>query len=140
MARDGLFFRKVAEIGENSRAPAMAIVLQAIWTGILALSGSYDRILSYVIAMNFLFFGLSAAALLVQRRKEAAAGRANPAFLAAWRPMAAVGFIIASVIIVGCSFWAYPVDSLVGYGIMALGIPPYLFWSRRASKETASAS
>jgi APA family basic amino acid/polyamine antiporter len=140
MARDGLFFRKVAEIGENSRAPAMAIVLQAIWTGILALSGSYDRILSYVIAMNFLFFGLSAAALLVQRRREQAAGRVNPAYAAAWRPFAAVGFIIASVIIVGCSFWAYPVDSLVGYGIMALGIPPYLFWSRRASKETASAS
>ena len=55
---------------ETSRAPAIAIVLQAAWTGVLALSGSYEQILSYVIAMNFLFFGLSASCLFVLRRRE----------------------------------------------------------------------
>ncbi|HUO11301.1 MAG TPA: amino acid permease, partial [Caulobacteraceae bacterium] len=57
MARDGLFFRQAAAIGATSRAPGVAIVLQAAWTSLLALSGSYEQILSYVIAMNFLFFG-----------------------------------------------------------------------------------
>ena len=77
MARDGLFFRGAAAIGETSRVPAVAIVLQAIWTGVLALSGSYEQILSYVIAMNFLFFGLSASCLFTLRRRERIAGECD---------------------------------------------------------------
>ena len=47
-------------------------------------------------------------------------------------------FVLACVIIVGFSFWAYPVNSLVGYGILALGVPPYLYW-RAQSRRTAAA-
>lgn len=133
MARDGLFFRGIAQVGETSRAPAAAIVLQAIWAGVLALSGSYSQILSYVIAMNFLFFALSASCVFVLRRRDAGIAHTHASALHPW----STGLFIASCIaIVGFSFWAYPLDSLKGYGIMALGILPYLFWRRRNRRAT----
>ena len=138
MARDGLFFRRVAEIGAASRAPVAAIVLQAGWTAVLALSGSYEQILSYVIAMNFLFFGVSASCLFVLRRRETAAGKALTAagYRAHWHPVTTGLFILACAVIVGFSFWAYPVNSLIGYAIMLLGVPAYLYWARQKPSET----
>ena len=139
MARDGLFFQSVARISEGSRAPSTAIILQAVWTGILALSGAYERILSYVIAMNFFFFALSASALFVLRKKGGKAEEKNGGgYASAFHPWTTGLFILASLTIVGCSFWAYPFDSLVGYGIMALGLPPYFYW--RAKSRAAQAA
>ena len=139
MARDGLFFRRAAAVGETSRVPAVAIVLQAVWTSVLALSGSYEQILSYVIAMNFLFFGLSASCLFVLRRRERAAGTGAEAegYRAHWHPWTTGLFILACVVIVGFSFWAYPINSLIGYAILLLGVPPYLYWRRQRSPESS---
>jgi APA family basic amino acid/polyamine antiporter len=134
MARDGLFFRKVAEVSEGGRAPVVAIVLQAAWTMALALTGSYEQILSYVIAMNFLFFGLSASALFILRRRDQDdVGHAG--FRAFGHPWTTGLFILACVLVVASSFWAYPVNSLIGYGLMLAGAPAYLFWRRRALAE-----
>jgi APA family basic amino acid/polyamine antiporter len=108
----------------------------AAWTGVLALSGRYDQILSYVVSMNFLFFGLSASCLFTLRRRERrAAATTRPAFVAPWHPWSTGAFIAASAAIVGFSFWAYPVNSLIGYAILLLGAPPYLYWRRQGSPE-----
>jgi APA family basic amino acid/polyamine antiporter len=131
MARDGLFFRGLAKVGETSRVPAAAIVVQAAWVGVLALSGTYSQILSYVIAMNYLFFALGASCLFVLRRRDAGSRHLHASALHPWSTAL---FIAASLAIVGFSFWAYPLDSLVGYGIMVLGIPPYLFWRSRNAR------
>jgi APA family basic amino acid/polyamine antiporter len=139
MARDGLFFRGVGEVSARTRAPALAILLQAIWTGVLALSGKYEQILSYVIAMNFLFFGLSASAIFVLRARERRSGIAAPAgFRAPGHPWTTGAFIVACILVICATFWSYPVDSLIGYGLMGLGIPPYLYW-RRAGRRAAGA-
>jgi basic amino acid/polyamine antiporter, APA family len=130
MANDGLFFRSVARISEGSRAPVIAIVLQAVWTSLLALSGSYEQILSYVIAMNFLFFGLSASCLFVLRRRSDD-GQTHLGFRAPLHPVTTGLFIAACVLIIVASFWAYPVNSLIGYAIMLGGAPFYLMWRRR---------
>jgi len=138
MARDGLFFRQVARVGDNSRVPVISIVLQAVWTGFLALSGSYEQILSYVTSMNFLFFGLSASCLFVLRRRDRAAGRKMDGYLAPFHPWSTGAFVLACAVIVGVSFWAYPVNSLVGYGIMLLGVPPYLYWRSQTPRDPTS--
>ena len=140
MARDGLFFRQVGDVARASRAPVIAIVLQAAWTGVLALSGSYEQILSYVIAMNFLFFGLSASCLFVFRRRERAAGSTMDAegFRAPWHPWTTGAFILACVLVVASSFWAYPVNSVIGYAIMLAGVPPYLYWRRQAATRPSA--
>jgi APA family basic amino acid/polyamine antiporter len=138
MARDGLFFRQVAEVAERSRAPVIAILLQAAWTAVLALSGSYEQILSYVTAMNFLFFGLTASCLFVLRsREKRGAVPAPPGFRTPLHPLTTGLFVLACAMVVGVSLWAFPINSLVGYGILLLGVPPYLFWRNRSLKKLA---
>jgi APA family basic amino acid/polyamine antiporter len=140
MARDGLFFRSVARVSPGTRAPAVATLVVAAWTGVLALSGRYDQILSYVVSMNFLFFGLSASCLFTLRwRDRRAAALTRPAFEAPWHPWTTGAFILASAAIVAFSFWAYPVNSLVGYAILLLGVPPYLYWRRQGSPPAVAA-
>jgi APA family basic amino acid/polyamine antiporter len=128
MARDGLFFRSMAILGETSRVPVAAIVLLGVWTAALALSGSYEQILSYDVATNFLFFGLSASCLFVLRRRDPQGG----AMRAPLHPWSTAVFVLACACIVAVSVWNFPVNSLVGYAIMMLGIPPFLYWRRRA--------
>jgi basic amino acid/polyamine antiporter, APA family len=70
MADDGLFFRGVASVNARTHVPVVAIVLQSIWTAVVALSGRYDQILNYVVSMDFLFFGLTATCIFVLRRRE----------------------------------------------------------------------
>jgi APA family basic amino acid/polyamine antiporter len=135
MARDGLFFRAAANVGSRSRAPSAAIVLVAVWTGVLALSGSYESILSYVTAMNFLFFGLTAAGLFVLRARDRDAG----AFRTPLHPLTTGLFVAACVVVVLSAVWSFPIDSLKGYAIMAAGVPLYLWWRRGDRSRLASA-
>ena len=73
MARDGLFFRSVAKVTEHTHVPVVAIILQSVWTVVVALSGRYEQILNYVVSMDFLFFGLTGASCLFF-----AAGKGGP--------------------------------------------------------------
>lgn len=140
MAKDGLFFSRVGAVAQSSRAPVLAIVLQALWTAVLALSGSYEQILSYVIAMNFLFFGLVASSLFIIRSQDRRAGVRSEGFRTPGHPWTTMAFVTACALVVASSFWAYPVNSLIGYGILLLGVPPYLFWRARGRKETRAQS
>jgi APA family basic amino acid/polyamine antiporter len=128
LAKDGLFFRLAATVSEKRRAPAAAIVMMAAWTGVLALTGAYDRILSYVVSMNFLFFGVSASTLFDLRAK----GVGGDGFRALLHPWSTGLFILACGVTVASAFWSFPMDSLIGYGFMAAGLPAYLWWRRQA--------
>ncbi|HEX7929968.1 MAG TPA: amino acid permease, partial [Sphingomicrobium sp.] len=70
MAEDGLFFRRVAEVSAATRVPVVAIVLQGIAAAVIALSGTFGQILSYVVSVDFIFFGLTGLALFVFRRRD----------------------------------------------------------------------
>jgi APA family basic amino acid/polyamine antiporter len=139
MARDGLFFKSLGHVLEGARAPAAAILLLALWTCVLALSGRYEQILSYVTAMNFLFFGLAASSLFILRRRDRAGGpRPRGRFRTPLHPATTLLFILACALIVASAVWAYPADSLLGYLILLLGVPPYLYWRRRRRLEALS--
>ncbi len=88
--------------------------------------------------MNFLFFSLCAAGLFVLRRRDAAQPAAD-GFRGPGHPWIAAAFIVACLIIIGFSFWTHPINSLIGYGILALGVPPYLYWRRKAALEASLA-
>ena len=70
MARDGLFFERVGWLDPRTRAPTFAIAMQGAWAMVIVLSGRYEQILNYVVAIDALFFGLTGAALIVFRRRE----------------------------------------------------------------------
>lgn len=138
MGRDGLFFRAVGRLDRRHGVPVAAILLQAVMAIVIALSGRYDQILSYVVSMDFLFFGLAATCLFVFRRRDGATGATGSAGAAGraagagarvpGHPWTTAVFVAACWLVVVATFARYPVNSLVGLGILLAGVPVYLAW------------
>jgi len=124
MAEDGLFFRTVARVSERTRVPAVAIALQGGVTLLLALLGTYESILRYVVAIDFIFFALTAGCLFVFGREVRA--HAMPG-----HPVTTLAFIAICVAVVAATFFADPLHSLAGLGLTLAGVPAYLLWRRR---------
>jgi APA family basic amino acid/polyamine antiporter len=140
MAGDGLFFRRVAAVNARTHVPVVAIVLQSVWTAVIALSRRYDQILNYVVSMDFLFFGLSATCLFVFRRREALAGSAGARsetpgrYRVPGHPFTTGVFILASWLVVINTIYKYPANSLLGMALLLVGLPVYAFWHRQNKK------
>lgn len=140
MAEDGVFFRSVARVNARTRVPVVAIVLQSIWTAVVALSGRYEQILNYVVSMDFLFFGLTATCLFVFRRRDrrgaADAEKLRAGFRVPGHPFTTGAFIISSWLVVGTTVYKYPTNSLLGMAFLLLGLPAYILWRPRRKLET----
>jgi len=128
MAEDGLFFRGVAWVHPATRVPVVAIVLQSVWTMVIALSGRYEQILNYVVCMDFVFFGLTASTLFVFRRRAAGA---RPPYATPGHPYTTALFVAVCWLVVGNTVYRYPANSLIGIGILLAGVPVYWLWSRK---------
>jgi APA family basic amino acid/polyamine antiporter len=138
MAEDGVFFRAVASVNARTRVPVVAIVLQSIWTAVVALSGKYEQILTYVVSMDFLFFGLTATCIFVFRRRDAqreAGATQSVAFRVPGHPYTTLAFIAGSWLVVVNTIYKYPANSLLGMGILLLGLPVYAHWHRQAERR-----
>ena len=128
MAEDGLFFRLVAQVSTTTRVPVIAIILQGTAAAVIALSGTFGQILSYVVSVDFIFFGLTGAALFVFRRRSA--GK-KVAFKVPGHPFTTAFFVIACWTVVVATVMNNPINSLIGYAILAAGIPACLYWQRK---------
>jgi basic amino acid/polyamine antiporter, APA family len=139
MAEDGLFFRAVAWLHPKTRVPVVAIVLQSIWTMVIALSGRYEQILNYVTAMDFLFFGLTATTIFAFR-KRVARGQMEPSdgYRVPGHPVTTALFVAICWWVVGNTIYRYPENSLIGFALLAAGIPVYWLWSRAKIRSSAS--
>jgi APA family basic amino acid/polyamine antiporter len=140
MADDGLFFRAVAWLNPRTRVPVVAIVLQSVWTIVIALSGRYEQILNYVVSMDFLFFGLTATTIFVFRRRAAANGASIGEYRVPGHPVTTALFVAICWWVVGNTLYRYPQNSLVGFAILLAGVPVFWFWSGRASTQSKSRS
>ena len=140
MAQDGLFFRSVARVTRRTHVPAIAIILQSCWTAIIALSGSYEQILNYVVSMNFAFFGLSATCLFVLRRRDALTPQDGntSGFRVPGHPWTTLVFVVICWLVVLNTIYKYPANSLIGVGILLLGLPVYALWNYRKQKRAES--
>jgi APA family basic amino acid/polyamine antiporter len=127
MAEDGLFFRRVAEVNEKTRAPVVAILLQGGVATVIALSGTYGQILSYVISVDLIWFAMTGAALIIFRRREPA----SDGFRAPLHPWSTLFFIGACILMVAGTVWNHPVNSGFGFLILAAGVPACLYWLRK---------
>lgn len=134
MARDGLFFASVGRLSARTGAPVVAIVLQGVLATAIALIGRYEQILNYDVAVDFISFSLTAAALFVFRRR---AGDETGVYRAPGHPYTTALFVLACVFIVASTVWHYPIDSVIGQLILLSGIPVYLYWSRAKRRHAA---
>jgi len=130
MARDGLFFKRLAEVSPRFHTPAVAIVASSMWAMVLAATGTFEQLLTYVVFMGWVFFALAAMAIFTYRRREPNAVRP---FRTPGYPVTPILFIISALAIVLNTIVTQPVRGLIGLGGVALGVPVYFVWrSRRA--------
>ena len=128
MARDGLFFKSVGWLSPRTGVPVVAIVLQGVTATVIALSGRYEQILNYVISVDFISFGLTAASLFVFRRKVP--NSSEGLYLTPGHPYTTGLFVVACAAIVTTTVSTFPANSAIGLIILLAGIPVYLYWSR----------
>jgi APA family basic amino acid/polyamine antiporter len=127
MAHDGVFFRKFGEIHHSYKTPAFAIVGSSLWAILLAVSGTYEQLFTYVVFAGWLFYALGAIAVLVFRRTRATVTRP---FKVPFYPFTPLLFVLASLAIVLNTLLSQPERGFVGLGIILLGTPAYFLWLR----------
>jgi APA family basic amino acid/polyamine antiporter len=126
MARDGVFLRGVGWLHPRTQAPVVAIVLQGAVAILIALSGRYEQILNYVVSVDFIFFGVTAASLFVFRRRDPArAGYRVPG-----HPWTTGFFVLACWLVVLSTVAEQPANAGIGLAILLTGVPVYFLWKR----------
>lgn len=135
MARDGLFFRRLAEVHPRFRTPAASVLALSGWAALLALSGTFEQLLTYVIFSGWIFYGLGAASLFIyrKRRSDASCSYRVPGY--PWTPLI---FVLAAALLVGNTIATQPVRAAMGLGIVFLGTPAYLLWRRQTAAVSAT--
>lgn len=132
MAQDGLFFKQVGSVHPRTRAPIVAIALQGVLAIAIALLGTYDRILNYVVSVDVIFFGLTACCIFVFRKREP--NSEDRITRVPGHPLTTIIFIAVCALVVINTVYRYPDNTLIGMAIMIAGIPAYLFWRGRSNR------
>ena len=127
MADDGLFFKSVAHVDPRSHVPVVAIALQGFWAMVIALSGSFEQILNYVVSVDFIAYGLTATCVFVFRRQDRGKGTGE-AYRIPGHPLTTIFFVAVCWGVVIGTVYSFPHNTLIGLGIVVAGIPVYLFW------------
>jgi APA family basic amino acid/polyamine antiporter len=125
MARDNLFFKSTGTLHPRYKTPAVALVVQAIWTSVLCLSGTYGELLNYVIFAALLFYMITAIGLFLLRAKRPTAERP---VRAPWYPFLPALYVVATGAL--CVNLLFQQTRYAGLGliIVALGVPVYFIW------------
>jgi len=132
MARDGLFFKTVGWLSPKTGVPVVAITLQGLTATVIALSGRYEQILNYVVSVDFISFGLTAASLFVFRYRQGSS-LAGP-YRTPGHPYTTAIFVLSCFGIVVSTIASSPANSAIGLTILLAGIPVYWHWSRRSRR------
>jgi APA family basic amino acid/polyamine antiporter len=131
MARDGLFFSWSARVDPRLGTPALALIAQGVLSAALALTGTYQQLITYVVFTSWIFYAMSCGAVLRLRRSAPAVPRPYRAW---GYPLTPLLFIAFSLWLVGATLVESPRESAIGAGIVIAGIPAYWFWKRRAAR------
>jgi APA family basic amino acid/polyamine antiporter len=131
MARDGVFFSRLARLSPGTRVPVLALLVQAVWAVILVYSGSYDTLTDYAIFAVLIFVALSTASVFVFRRRQPDAPRA---YRTIGYPVVPVVFLIVAAWLIVNTFIATPGRALAGVGLMLAGLPFYWYWTRSSRR------
>jgi APA family basic amino acid/polyamine antiporter len=127
MSQDGLFFKAVGKLNPRSKTPVAGLLVQAAWTIVLCVSGSYSQLLDYIIFAVLVFYILTIVGLFVLRRKRPDAERPYKAF--GYPVLPGLYIVMASWICIVLLRYK-PQYTWPGLVLVLLGIPVYLFWSR----------
>lgn len=137
MARGGLFFRSFARIHPQFRTPSVSILGLALWGSVLVFSGRYEDLFRYVIFASWLLYGMTAAAVIVLRRRRPDLPRPyrTPAY-----PVLPALFVVGAAAVIWSSLSNFPRESLLGLALILLGLPYYGWVQRRRERRDRRAA
>lgn len=125
MARDGVFFKLASYVHPKYRTPSKALILQAGWSSLLVLSGSFDQLTDMLVFASFIFFGAVTVGVFVLRIREPE----TPRPYRAWGyPVVPAIFILFCLVLITVTLATKPREALLGAGLMLTGIPFWLYW------------
>jgi basic amino acid/polyamine antiporter, APA family len=127
-ARDGYFFRSIAAVNPRFHTPGVSILALSAWAAILVLSGGYRQLFTYVIFASWILYGMTTAAVLVLRRKRPDLPRP---YRTLGYPLVPIVFVLVAVAFIISTLRDSPRESLMGIGLIVLGLPFYWYWNRR---------
>jgi APA family basic amino acid/polyamine antiporter len=136
MAKDNLFFKRLAKVHPRFGTPAAAVVALGIWSAALACAGKFAELIGGVIFIGWLFYGLGAAAIFPLRRKSE--GKPIPYRVPGY-PFTPFIFVLAAAAIVGNAIYLAFRDPIefrniaIAIVLFLLGLPAYYFWRRRSA-------
>ena len=130
MARDRVFFSRLADVHPRYGTPAFAIIVSSAWAILLAATGTFEQLLTYVVFAGWIFYALGAASIFVYRRTRATTPRP---FSVPLYPLTPLLFILAAAAIVLNTFIAQPGRAAIGLAVVLLGVPVYLLWRSRVT-------
>ena len=158
MAADGLFFKAVSWVHPSTRVPVVAVALQGALAVLIAVSGKYEQILNYVVSVDFIWFGLTAACVFIFRNRaskrraddeepsaeltdrhrdvheDVGASRApvkHGAYKIPGHPVTTALFVACCWLVVASTVYKYPANSALGLLIVLAGVPVYFLWQGR---------
>ena len=128
MARDRLFFAGLAKLSPRTHVPIRSLVVLGIWSGVLALSGSYDTLTDSAIFALILFYAFVAGSVFIFRRRMPDAPRPYRTW---GYPVVPIVFLLVNAWVISSTIWNTPKQSAIGLGLILIGLPVYLIWSKR---------
>jgi APA family basic amino acid/polyamine antiporter len=128
MAAKGFFFEGAASVHPTYKTPHVAIVVTCVWSALLALSGTYEQLYTWVTFASLLFGVLGGLAIFKLRRRQPDAPRPYRAF---GYPVVPAVFVASVGVLVANTLLEKPVEALIGVALTLLGVPAYLYWNAR---------
>ena len=132
MAKDKQFFRAMADVHPRYQTPHVAIVAMGVWSAVLSLTGTFEQLFTYVVFGQWIFFGLTVAAVFVLRRRRPDLPRP---YKTTGYPVTPALFVLAALYISLNMLVSEPWNALAGLLIIALGLPAYYYWKRKAARS-----
>jgi APA family basic amino acid/polyamine antiporter len=134
MARDGYFFRAAAQVHPRFRTPSVGIGLLGVWSSVLLLSGHYDELYTMVIFPSWILYAMTAASVIVLRRKRPAAERP---YRVLGYPIVPLLFVLVAGALLYSTLLSSPRESGIGLAVIVAGLPFYFVWRRRAQASSS---
>ena len=127
MAKDKLFFNQAAQIHSRFKSPANALIIQCVWACILTFTGTFNQLITYIIFASWIFYGMSAGAVIILRKKKPDMDRPYKTPVYPWIPII---FIFFAIFLTINTIMEAPRDAAIGSGIILAGLPLYYYWKK----------
>ena len=128
MARDGRFFKTVARVSPAFATPGVSILVLSLWASLLVFSGRFEQLFTYVMFASWILYGMTAAAVIILRRKRPDLARP---YRTIGYPIVPLLFLLGASCVVFSTLLHAPRESLMGLVLILSGLPFYFHWKRK---------